>query len=313
MPTSEFPDGAPNVYNIVQRELVFRSVQKSDIDPRYVLRSGGKNSHHIWSSFNLLPRGEQPVFVGVADTPAIITQGQTGQAIHEGVSVAVHGTRTLTIGPEPAHLGDQLFWDFPWVLQNGDNVQTKRPGLDQTGVPNDKFVAWLRPMSFDDFGSCNMFRNVASFFLGTFNPDPHQNRIFNEYRNLEMLLRMIADGDNIDVGVRTDGGIRMREGARKRVTDICNMLSELVKRPAEDLLREHDNLFKVVAEETMMLDKVDKTRGVNKGSVVRLILLQLEHNRQQHINFFLQRRVGMALSSGVNGPIDVYVRGGAAY
>lgn len=316
-PPSEFPGGGPNVHNILNRELLFRSVARLDSDRKWITRSIGNGSSNLWSSFNFLPRDEEPIFVGIADTPVIMNQ-QTGQAQTDGLSVAIAGTRTLDIGNEVAHLGDTLYWEFPTTLERMGNPELRRPGQEIKGKPSDKYLATLKPLSFEDTGSSNLFRNVASRWIaGAYNPNPVEYPHFQTYENLERLLETYAADFNDEKhhpydGLNAEGSNVDDARPTNTLEVICETIAKiqgyqtdtLMAQQKELLLGEHRNLYK------QMKRTHYASKRITKQSIVRLIQLQIDYARQQHVNFHLKRRVGMALETGRNQGIGVYVRGG---
>lgn len=309
----EYPDGGESVYNLAKGELAFRSSRRTDADSRISVKSNGYSNSTLYSSFNLLPVDEEPVFAGIVDTPVIFDK-QMQQSATNGFSLCVQGTRSLVVGPETVNLFDDLFWDYP-PFKTLPNSDVKRPQTEVIGIPSDKFVAVLKPMTFDTFGSMNIYRNLAAYFMGTFAPRDDLNPIFSAHRQLQQLLEWVALADTVDFEVKaaTSGG-----AAADSTVNVFTELARITKRDASVLRKEWDNLkAKATTDKNgiaMAFGQAAVTAAaparMNKGGLVRLINLQIAENNNQHTHFFLKRRIGLALGSGRNESIAVFVRAG---
>lgn len=266
-----YPLSAPKSdhYNIQQFELIFTDRRRDRDGTTYSASSTGK----LWSAFNGFDDDSmEAVWVGVSDVMLNLGPGDA-MALQPEFSVAMAGSRTLLAGPDRIHLGDQVMWCSPYVIDDGKGGV--RPGMQVENKPVGKFCAHVGPLSFSEYGSSlNVYRNFMSRYgAGAFSPT--NNALWKD------LERVVA---------------YLLELARTKPDD-----SEV-----------HDALSKIVSPhrsaESFRLDlQAIKKRSGSTGKDAQMLLAigQLLNCAQNLMSFGLERRIGTAMSTGQLGAVDV--------
>ena len=305
-----YPEGTKDCYNVQTRELVFRSaVKHTGGDPRFLLRTNATT--FVYTSMNGLdPEREQPVFVGAADT-AVAFSSPDGQhtSTHDMLSVAIHGTRTLPVGPDVVQMGDAVIWEMPYMVRRNTD-QMPRPGLQRPGVNPEKCIAHVKPMPFEYHGSANHYRNVISNFLGNFGngipagENEHFARHLHLVQLMESAVLQLATGNGQITPLLRAAWIREMSAVTKRKEDELNATVE--------------NFTKAISTQahppTQAADGTMIPNSPNNNTIramLRMMVAEQVKVQTDHHMFFTNRYVGIALGNGSNGGVDVFIRGGA--
>lgn len=161
--TSETPTPSGNtafVYLIKQNELVFTTRH----DKRTIAMAGGSDTKQIapfvFTSFNEMPKDEEPVFVGVADHTSA-NHNSISLSNKSVIPVCLGGLRAINNNStEPVYPGDILMWDNPPTV---DNQGKKVPLLRHRTGHNNKFTAGIRRLDISSNGAFDCYHEMRRF------------------------------------------------------------------------------------------------------------------------------------------------------
>jgi hypothetical protein len=268
---------------------------------------------NVFSAFNGFdPEKEKAIFLGVAD--ADVAQSGPNSNLHDMISICIHGTRTLPVGQDVVQLGDAVMWEFPYMIRSSTDQQP-RPGILRTGVNSAKCIAHVKPMPFEYYGSKNHYRNVVSNFLGNFDPPADENEHFARHVKLQEVLENLM--------IETARNLTEADMAR-----VIESLHSISGQKQDELRDTYKNYLKALRTGTAgdvftgpgaaaapgragtgryagEPEEKTKMRALLRTIVTHQVKAQTEHHM-----FFENRYVGMALGSGSNGGVEVFVRAG---
>lgn len=284
--TSPYRVVSQGVFSVLQNELCFTSaiVHNSSTtgQPRVY------NTNEVWSSFNMMGYNEKPNFVGVADVSVMTDKGQNQSRLIT-LAVAIGGTRSPMAGSEPIYFGDPVEWRYPQVQSVGYSGSESAPTTSMVGIPSRKFVAHLAPSIFSASGSHNLFRNIMSHHMGTFNPSTSQNPEFHHttmiMKTAAILTRTAWSNDLPAKVIRI-----LAKSTDLEESYLKGLYIQLVAKPNEDATVTGD--------------------PKNKADLMTLVTTALLASHQTFVNTHMARRVGMAMSFAQNGPCHIAIRGG---